>query len=81
MEEEDPWNKRISETGCFQENEDLQICRYDKGDWRKCLKEMKAFRDCWEKHKNAQRVSTIDSTKSTESSASDYNLTGETHSR
>lgn len=79
--EEDPWDSRIRETGCFQENEDLQICRYDTGDWRKCLKEMKAFRDCWEKNKNTQRVSTVDSSTSTTSSSIDHNLTGEKHSR
>jgi len=72
--EEDPWDKRIAQTGCAQENEALQICRYDTGDWRQCLKEMKAFRDCWTQHKNQIGVPLS-------ASGEDYNLTGVTHDR
>ncbi|GMM44216.1 Coa4 protein [Pichia kluyveri] len=56
----DPWDKRISDTGCFEENQALQICHYDTGDWRQCLKEMQAFRDCWKKFNNDTRVHTVD---------------------
>lgn len=79
--EEDPWDIRILQTGCAKENEDLQICRYDTGDWRQCLKEMKLFRECWEKHKNSQRVKTVDSKIDNDSRTNDYNLTGENHTR
>ncbi|KAI8987523.1 hypothetical protein BDF20DRAFT_850728 [Mycotypha africana] len=51
-EEEDPYNARIEKTGCYQENEDLQICFYDTKDWRQCKKEMEAFRACFIKNKN-----------------------------
>ncbi|KAI9494209.1 hypothetical protein BDB00DRAFT_820143 [Zychaea mexicana] len=53
-EEDDPYNARIERTGCAQENEDLQICFYDKKDWRLCQKEMKRFRQCFQANtKNA----------------------------
>lgn len=50
-EEEDPYNARIEKTGCFEENEKLLICFYDTKDWRKCAKEMQAFRECFVKNK------------------------------
>ncbi|KAI5967344.1 hypothetical protein CANMA_003164 [Candida margitis] len=43
-DEPDEWDKRIIDTGCHQENLNLQLCHADTGDWRKCLKEMQAFR-------------------------------------
>ncbi|KAI9308675.1 hypothetical protein BJ944DRAFT_259821 [Cunninghamella echinulata] len=46
-EEEDPYNARIEKTGCAQENEDLQLCFYDKRDWRLCKEEMQRFRKCF----------------------------------
>lgn len=51
-EEDDPYNARIEKTGCFQENEDLQLCFFDTKDWRKCKEEMQAFRDCFIKTKS-----------------------------
>ena len=56
-EEEDPYNARIERTGCAQENEDLQLCFYDKKDWRLCNEEMKRFRQCFQANsKNAGSV-------------------------
>ncbi|KAL1924993.1 uncharacterized protein VTP21DRAFT_4647 [Calcarisporiella thermophila] len=49
-DEEDEYNERIKRTGCAKENEDLQLCFYDTRDWRKCQKEMDAFKECWNKH-------------------------------
>lgn len=46
-EEDDPYNLRIEKTGCAQENEDLQLCFYDKRDWRLCKDEMQRFRQCF----------------------------------
>ncbi|KAG5418099.1 hypothetical protein I9W82_004428 [Candida metapsilosis] len=43
-DEPDEWDRRIMDTGCHQENLKLQLCHADTGDWRKCLKEMQAFR-------------------------------------
>lgn len=59
-DEEDPWDVRIAATGCYEENEALQLCHADTGDWRKCLKEMEAFRECWKRHGNVERVHTHD---------------------
>jgi cytochrome c oxidase assembly factor 4 len=63
-EDDDPYNTRIEKTGCFQENEDLQLCFYDTKDWRQCKKEMQAFRNCFIKTKsNAGSQELIDSAK------------------
>lgn len=51
-EDDDPYNARIEKTGCYQENEDLQLCFFDTKDWRKCKKEMQAFRACFIKNSN-----------------------------
>ncbi|KAJ2371191.1 hypothetical protein IW150_004707 [Coemansia sp. RSA 2607] len=45
-DDEDAWDNRIKKTGCFKENEALLICHADTNDWRKCLAEMNAFRQC-----------------------------------
>ena len=62
-DEPDEWDRRIMDTGCHQENLKLQLCHADTGDWRKCLKEMQAFRACWERNKNNERTSTVDNTE------------------
>ncbi|GAN00979.1 conserved hypothetical protein [Mucor ambiguus] len=51
-DDDDPYNARIEKTGCYQENEDLQLCFFDTKDWRKCKKEMQAFRACFIKNTN-----------------------------
>ncbi|KAI8376067.1 uncharacterized protein BYT42DRAFT_516803 [Radiomyces spectabilis] len=51
-EEEDPYNARIERTGCAQESEDLQICFFDKKDWRLCKDEMLKFRACFQANAN-----------------------------
>ncbi|KAI9279185.1 hypothetical protein BY458DRAFT_503421 [Sporodiniella umbellata] len=48
----DPYDKRIAKTGCSKENDALLICHYDTKDWRKCAKEMRAFRECFIKNKD-----------------------------
>ncbi|KAJ2612882.1 hypothetical protein H4S08_002506 [Coemansia sp. RSA 1365] len=48
--DEDEWDKRIRRTGCFEENERVLICHADTGDWRKCLREMTAFKQCMQQH-------------------------------
>lgn len=60
----DEWDQRILETGCYRENMALQLCHADKGDWRQCLSEMKAFKDCWAAHQNNERTSTVDMSSS-----------------
>ncbi|CAO3610207.1 unnamed protein product [Cunninghamella echinulata] len=42
-----PYNARIEKTGCAQENENLQLCFYDKRNWRLCKEEMQRFRQCF----------------------------------
>ena len=63
LEEEgdpDAWDARITDTGCYAENIALQLCHADTGDWRQCMREMQAFRECWEQHGNRERVNTVD---------------------
>ncbi|CUS23091.1 LAQU0S08e01926g1_1 [Lachancea quebecensis] len=59
-DDEDAWDKRINDTGCYVENMALQLCHADTNDWRKCLGEMALFRQCWEQKGNRERVSTVD---------------------
>ncbi|KAI8986001.1 hypothetical protein BDB01DRAFT_720944 [Pilobolus umbonatus] len=69
--EEDPYNTRIEKTGCYQENEALQLCFYDTKDWRQCKKEMQAFRACFIKSKdNAGSQELIESDKQTQKTTS-----------
>lgn len=58
-DEPDEWDQRILDTGCHKENLTLTLCHADTGDWRKCLKEMQAFKECWAKNKNDERVHTV----------------------
>lgn len=53
-EEEDEYEKRIERTGCYAENEALQLCYAEKHDWRACKDAMEAFRDCWKRNGNVQ---------------------------
>lgn len=62
-EEPDDWDKRIIKTGCAEENLALTLCHADTNDWRKCRKEMEAFKQCWAAHNNDQRTHTQDATK------------------
>lgn len=78
-EEEDPWDTRIAATGCAQENEALQLCHADTGDWRQCLKEMAEFRRCWASHHNDDRVHTVG--LATSGNGNDYNLTKTVNSK
>lgn len=55
----DEWDQRIINTGCHEENLKLQLCHADTGDWRLCLKEMQAFKKCWDENKNNERTSTV----------------------
>ncbi|KAJ2081734.1 hypothetical protein H4R24_002131 [Coemansia sp. RSA 988] len=48
--DEDEWDKRIHRTGCFKENERVLICHADTGDWRKCVREIAAFKQCMKEH-------------------------------
>ena len=59
-DEPDEWDQRIMRTGCHEENYRLQLCHADTGDWRKCMQEMKAFRECWTRNNNKIRTHTVD---------------------
>jgi cytochrome c oxidase assembly factor 4 len=50
-DESDPYIERIAKTGCQEENEMLQLCSYEKKDWRLCQEELIKFRECWRKNK------------------------------
>lgn len=66
-DEPDEWDQRIIKTGCADENLKLQLCHYDTNDWRKCTKEMDAFRKCWASHNNNERTRTVDNDPSSTS--------------
>ncbi|KAK7206484.1 hypothetical protein BZA70DRAFT_287962 [Myxozyma melibiosi] len=56
-DEPDEWDKRIEDTGCSAENSRLTDCYADNGrDWRKCVKEMHALKECWAKKNNNERT-------------------------
>lgn len=59
-DEPDEWDRRIINTGCAAENEALLLCHYDTQDWRKCIKEMNAFKACWAAFNNNERTQTKD---------------------
>lgn len=58
--DQDAWDERISNTGCYVENLALQLCHAETNDWRLCLGEMKLFKDCWATKGNNERVQTVD---------------------
>jgi cytochrome c oxidase assembly factor 4 len=46
-DEVDEYEERIRKTGCYNENEALQLCFYKHKDWRKCKEEMDKFKACY----------------------------------
>jgi cytochrome c oxidase assembly factor 4 len=44
----------IEETGCSAENDLVLLCYADTKDWRKCQKELDAFRKCMKKYEDAK---------------------------
>lgn len=48
-EEDDPVTSAIKKTGCYPLHEKLQLCYFDKKDWRACSNEMQEFRLCMQK--------------------------------
>lgn len=44
----DPYNQALDETGCAHLNEMVQLCYYEKKDWRQCQKELDTFRKCYQ---------------------------------
>ncbi|BCR88121.1 coiled-coil-helix-coiled-coil-helix domain-containing protein [Aspergillus chevalieri] len=59
-DEPDDWDKRIFSTGCAIEQDKLNDCFFNKKDWRKCQKQMAAFRECWKREGNDQRTQSKD---------------------
>ena len=45
-EEEDRVDAAIRKTGCSNENYAVQDCMFEHKDWRKCQKQVKAFKEC-----------------------------------
>lgn len=46
--EEDPYDVALAETGCASLNEAVILCYSETKDWRKCKKELDAFKKCYE---------------------------------
>lgn len=57
-DEPDEWDRRIINTGCYDENFKLHMCYADTKDWRLCTKEMEEFKNCWKQHGNDERTHT-----------------------
>jgi len=53
-DEPDAWNARIAATGCEAENTAVLLCYADERDWRRCAKQVKAFKDCFDAHTRAK---------------------------
>ncbi|KAK9467334.1 hypothetical protein V1512DRAFT_246930 [Lipomyces arxii] len=45
----DPWDKRLEDTGCAAENMKVTDCYANGRDWRKCVEELAALKECLEK--------------------------------
>ncbi|CAG8455554.1 2731_t:CDS:1, partial [Acaulospora morrowiae] len=41
----DEYDEMIAKTGCYEENQELQLCFADKRDWRLCKTEMAKFKE------------------------------------
>ena len=54
-EEDDKVTAAIKKTGCSDLNEKVVECHYETKDWRKCINEVKAFKDCMDKFNKEQR--------------------------
>lgn len=61
-DERDAWNDRIAATGCEAENTAVLLCYADERDWRRCAKQVKAFKDCFDAHTRAKDSSDRKST-------------------
>ena len=57
-EEEDFFDVTIQRSGCGQQHHALQDCYSEKGDWRKCGKEMAQFRECMDRQKRTKSNNT-----------------------
>ena len=50
-DDDDAWTRRIKATGCADENTAVLLCYADTRDWRRCAPAVRAFRDCFERHR------------------------------
>ncbi|XP_053241356.1 cytochrome c oxidase assembly factor 4 homolog, mitochondrial [Podarcis raffonei] len=57
-EEEDPFDKMISRTGCASFHYAVQECMAEHQDWRKCQEQVKSFKDCMMEHEK-QRMAEL----------------------
>ncbi|CAG8796908.1 41139_t:CDS:1, partial [Gigaspora margarita] len=51
QEQFDEYENIVRNTGCYQENQELQLCFTDKHDWRLCKVELEKFKECWKNNK------------------------------
>ena len=52
----DNFDKALHASPCIAENDALLNCKMTQKDWRKCVDEMKHFRECWAKNKPAAGI-------------------------
>jgi cytochrome c oxidase assembly factor 4 len=53
-EEEDPIIAKLNKVGCLEAHYKVQDCYFDTKDWRKCVNEVNAFKDCLKEAKKDQ---------------------------
>lgn len=51
-DEDDPQIVMLKRLGCYDQHVAVQECAFEYKDWRKCKKEVEAFRKCYEANKN-----------------------------
>ncbi|XP_070578344.1 cytochrome c oxidase assembly factor 4 homolog, mitochondrial-like [Ptychodera flava] len=55
-EEEDPVDRLLSKSGCAKYHYAVQDCMVEHKDWRKCQKEVTAFRECISQQQNQKKT-------------------------
>jgi cytochrome c oxidase assembly factor 4 len=54
-EEEDPYDARISKTGCKAENDAVLLCHFETKDWTKCRAEVQRFKECFDRYQRVMK--------------------------
>ncbi|KAI1295330.1 Cytochrome c oxidase assembly factor 4 -like protein, mitochondrial [Halotydeus destructor] len=48
-DEEDPVERMLKQTGCYDQHYAVQECMFENRDWRKCQDHVKTFKECMAK--------------------------------
>ncbi|XP_071616375.1 cytochrome c oxidase assembly factor 4 homolog, mitochondrial isoform X2 [Heliangelus exortis] len=53
---EDPLDSIISQSGCREQHQELQLCMAERKDWRQCQNHLRAFGDCMAQQNRAKEL-------------------------